>query len=871
MDIFDLFATIKLDSSEYEQGLAAAEGRANGFGSMISGGFSTAMKVGAAAVGAASAAVTAFTKSSVDTGTAFDATMSKVAAISGATGEDFDKLREKAIEMGGSTKFSATEAGEAMSYMAMAGWKTEDMMNGLSGIMNLAAASGEDLATTSDIVTDALTAFGLQASDSARFADVLAAAASNSNTNVGMMGETFKYFAPLAGTFKFSMEDTAVAVGLMANSGIKASQAGTALRAAFSRMAKPTKQAHEALARLGLEVDGVNLLLTDEEGQVRSLGNIMDILRGSLGGLTDAEKARVATQLFGQEAMSGMLAIVNASEADYEKLRNAIDGASEASNGFNGAAEEMAATMETNLQGAITSFNSAMETMKIRINDVIKPIATDFVNLGTEAVRGFSAAFQEGGLDAAMDSLQEPISKFIGLISKYLPTIIKAGASIINSLIQGITDNMDTIVDGSVTVLMAFVNGLITALPQLLEGGVQIIAGLAQAIMDNSSSILETAGQIVQFLWQGMVEGLPMAADAAVGFMAGLAEYLTTALPELIPVALNAVMEFSGSLRENAGKMIDGALGLIMALADGLIDSLPAMIETIPTIVTNIAGIINDNAPKLIVTGVVLIGKLVVGIVKAIPTLIAEFPKIIKAIVDVITAFNWVKIGAGIIKFIGDGIKSLATSLPQALKDIGTKAVEWLKLIQWKTLGRDIIDLIVIGIKALVNAIPNALKAIGTNAIKVFKSINWKDLGMQIIRGIISGLTGGIGSVVDGIKKVGSSIVSGAKKVFKISSPSRLFRDEIGANIAKGLALGITDSIPMVENAMDGMNEALVSNVDISGGGVLQGLPALIPATDNKNITVVLELDGYQFGRAVYRYNQSEMQRVGVNLAGGFA
>ena len=184
----------------------------------------------------ASAAITALGVAAVKTGADFDSSMSQVAAVSGATGDDFDKLREKAREMGAKTKFSASEAADAMNYMAMAGWKTEDMLNGIEGIMNLAAASGEDLATTSDIVTDALTAFGLTAADSGHFADILAAASSNANTNVSMMGETFKYCAPVAGALGFSAEDTAEAIGLMANSGIKASQAGTALRTIMNNL-----------------------------------------------------------------------------------------------------------------------------------------------------------------------------------------------------------------------------------------------------------------------------------------------------------------------------------------------------------------------------------------------------------------------------------------------------------------------------------------------------------------------------------------------------------------------------------------------------------------------------------------------------------
>ena len=178
----------------------------------------------------------------VKTAADFESSMSEVSAISGATGEDLQKLESLAKKMGETTRFSASEAAEALKYMAMAGWKTEDMLNGLEGIMNLSAASGENLGATSDIVTDALTAFGLSAADSGHFADLLAKASSNANTNVSMMGETFKYVAPVAGALGYSAEDVALAVGLMANSGIKASQAGTSLRASMTNLAKPTKE-----------------------------------------------------------------------------------------------------------------------------------------------------------------------------------------------------------------------------------------------------------------------------------------------------------------------------------------------------------------------------------------------------------------------------------------------------------------------------------------------------------------------------------------------------------------------------------------------------------------------------------------------------
>ena len=249
----------------------------------------------------------------VKTAADFDTAMSQVAAVSGATGEDFDKLRAKAREMGSKTKFSASEAAEAMNYMAMAGWKTEDMLDGIEGIMNLAAASGEDLATTSDIVTDALTAFGLSAKDSGHFADILAAASSNANTNVSMMGETFKYCAPIAGAMGYSAEDTAQAIGLMANSGIKGSQAGTALRTIMTKLQGELKLSGAAFGDMTIQT-------ANADGSMRDLNDILADCRVAFGQMTESEKAQAAETLVGKNAMSGFLALMNAAPADIAKL-----------------------------------------------------------------------------------------------------------------------------------------------------------------------------------------------------------------------------------------------------------------------------------------------------------------------------------------------------------------------------------------------------------------------------------------------------------------------------------------------------------------------------------------------------------------------
>ena len=322
-----------------------------------------------------SAAAAAIGVAAVKTTADFDNSMSKVAAISGATGKDFDDLRDKAREMGAQTKFSATEAADAFTYMAMAGWKTEDMMSGIDGILNLAAADGLDLATTSDIVTDALTAMGLQAQDAGHFADVLAAASTNANTNVSMMGETFKYAAPLAGALGFSVEDLAVATGLMANAGIKGSQSGTALRGWLTRLAKPTKESSTAMEALGIS-------LTDADGNMKSLMEVMEDTRDAFQGLTEDEKAQYAAMLAGQNGMSGLLAIVNATEGDLKKLSTATKNA-------DGTAKRMAETMQNNLNGQLTILKSAAQEAAISVGDALIPK----ISKGVQAVQDFTNWF----------------------------------------------------------------------------------------------------------------------------------------------------------------------------------------------------------------------------------------------------------------------------------------------------------------------------------------------------------------------------------------------------------------------------------------------------------------------------------------------
>lgn len=392
---------------------------------------------------------------SIKVGSSFEAGMSKVQAVSGASNEQLQRLSDKAKEMGATTKFSATEAADAMNYMAMAGWKTEDMLNGIDGIMNLAAASGEDLATTSDIVTDALTAFGLSAQDSTHFADVLAAASSNANTNVSMMGETFKYVAPVAGSLGYSAEDCAVAIGLMANSGIKASQSGTALRSMFSRLAKPSKEVKEAMEKL-------NISLTDSHGNMKSQDTLMGDLRNSFSGLSESEKAEMASSLAGQEAMSGLLAIVNASDADFNKLKDAIYGA-------DGASAKMAETMQDNLKGKITITKSTIEGLGIKIYEEIEDPMKEAAEGTTDSVEQISSALENGGIDAAVEKTGNIIGGLSVKIAQESPKMVDASVLLLKSFVQGIQKNKNQLKYASREIIDSLCDGLIKLLPKEMQ------------------------------------------------------------------------------------------------------------------------------------------------------------------------------------------------------------------------------------------------------------------------------------------------------------------------------------------------------------------------------------------------------------------
>lgn len=462
----------------------------------------------------------------IEVGKTFDSSMSQVAAVSGASADEVEQLRDKAKEMGATTKFSASEAADAFNYMAMAGWKTEDMISGIDGILNLAAASGADLATTSDIVTDALTAMGYSAQDAGRLADVMAAASSNANTNVEMMGQTFKYAAPVAGALGYTMEDTAVAIGLMANAGIKADQAGTALRSIMNRMAAPTKESGAAMDDLGLS-------LTDSAGNMKTLDEVMQDLRAAFDGLSETEQTAYAKHLAGAEAMSGLLAIVNAAPADFDKLTKAVKNSE-------GAAQDMANTMIDNLGGDVTLAKSNLESFQLMIYEKLEPALRKGVKALNKLIDVFKWIVKNGTpIAAAITGVATAVGAFMAIVKR-----------------QAIMTAFTTALNG-IKVAFAGLNAVMAANPVGLV--VAAIAGLVAAFV-----VLWNKSETFRNFWIGLWESIK---NAVMPVIESIVAWFQDMWEKLQPI-IDIIKEYLNIAIEEVKSMFEAMWAAIQAIWD---------------------------------------------------------------------------------------------------------------------------------------------------------------------------------------------------------------------------------------------------------------------------------------------------------------
>lgn len=534
-------------------------------------------KVGSSLTKTATVPIVGMGVAAVKTAADFESGMSKVQSISGASGKNMGKLTEKAKEMGAKTKFSASESADAFSYMAMAGWKTKDMLKGIEGTMYLAGATGEDLAQTSDIVTDSLSAFGLKAKDTNRFVNVLAKTASSSNTDVGKMGESFKYVAPAAGALGYSVEDTAKALGLMANSGIKASQAGTSLNSWLTRMAKPTKESQAAMDKLGIS-------LTDKKGKMKSFGQITKETRTAFAGLTKSEKAQYAAMLAGKTGMSGLLAVVNSSDKDFNKLSKSIDNSS-------GAAKKMYDVANNNLKGGITVLKSTIESIAITFGQKLMPI----VKKGTNYIQKLANKF-----NSLSDSQVETIIKTAAIVAVVGPAITIFGGLVTKI---GTTISMfGTLGKTFKTLNKAEKIGKIVS----LSGGIAVVALIALiaagiALYKNWDKVVAKAKQLGKWIQSifnkcGLNVGsfVKGAKSKFTEFVAKVQEFWT-----LIKPLLNALGQlFKTVFLVRLGAFVGGAIGLFGSLIKSAGDIVSGLVTAFGGIIDFISGVFTGNWSK---------------------------------------------------------------------------------------------------------------------------------------------------------------------------------------------------------------------------------------------------------------------------------
>lgn len=473
-----------------------------------------------ASLAAISGGIIAGGTAATQVGSSFEAGMSKVSAISGAAGDALQALTDKAKEMGAKTKFSASESAQALQYMSMAGWDTESMLNGIDGIMSLAAADGLDLATTSDIVTDAITAFGLKAEDSSHFADVLAKASSSANTNVSMLGESFKYVAPLAGTMGYSAEDVSIALGLMANASVKGSMAGTSLKTALSNLASPTQAMADIMEKYGISI-------SDTEGNALPLIDVLKQLREKFGGLSETEQAAAASTLFGKEAMSGMLAIINASDSDFTKLTENINNA-------DGAAQSMADTMQDNLQGQITILKSALEGLGIEIYEGMSEPLKDAAVEAQNYVNRLTEAFKDGGLAGLIEEAGNIFGELAVRAAEEAPKMVDAAIGFLQAFINGIVNNSDKLISAAKSIITSLVNGLVKLLPSEVQKPIKETVGIIQKSFESGG--LKKAIETVKTILVNLGKAAANIAKTILPPLAKAVDFVAGSFKTLLPI-----------------------------------------------------------------------------------------------------------------------------------------------------------------------------------------------------------------------------------------------------------------------------------------------------------------------------------------------
>ena len=708
-----------------------------------------------AATAAAAAAVGAIAVAAVNVGKEFETAMSQVQAtmlLDTGTAEGaaaMATLEEAARECGRTTAFSATEAAEALNYLALAGYNADEAATALPTVLKLAGAGAMDLARASDMVTDSMSALGIEATEANlnTFADQLAQTASKANTSVSQLGEAILTVGGTAKGLAGGTTELNTALGILADNGLKGAEGGTHLRNMILSLQSPTGDASKALQSLGVDV-------YDAQGNMRGLNDIFKDLQSGMEGMTAAQKDSIISTLFNKTDLTAANAMLSNCTDRWDELSAAIENSA-------GACEDMYSIQLDNLDGDIKILKSGLSDLGISIYKDLNGPLREMTQLGTSMVEELSQAYSEGGMAGMVGAVGDCLSEAVNVIAGYAPQVVSMGVDLISNFVQGIADNAGQLADMAAQVITIFINGLFTLIPQVLLAGIDIIVQLANSIASQLPTLITNGTQAIQNLVSGIIQRLPDIIAAGLTLVQTLVSSLGANAPQLIAAAINLIGNLVLGIVSMLPQLLQMGIQLILSLVQGIISNLPLLLQMAVQIITQLVTGIVSMLPMLIQGGIQLIISLIQGIIsnlgnivqaavqivitlaagliQAIPQLIAAIPQLIGAIIDTILNTNWLDVGIQIIKGLIDGILSTGKSLWNAIKSLFTGGE--VDIPDTSSQSAAVVDSYASGIQNNAGAVTTAANSMATSAFSNMDTSGATAAGTAVATSYTTGMT----------------------------------------------------------------------------------------------------------------------------------